>query len=114
MSYGYGLEVSRGGLYRALARMARRAEPTYDGLVETARQAPVNGMDETGWKVGGRLQWLHVAVSAQGSVYAILPGRGYEQSGAILGAAYDGFLVPDCWPPHYPFPWACQQIFPAP
>jgi hypothetical protein len=55
LSYGFGLEVSRGGLYRALPRMAGRAEPTYDLLVETARQAPVNGMDETGWKVGGRL-----------------------------------------------------------
>ena len=43
--------------------MAERAEPTHDQLVKTARQAPVNGMDETGWKVGGRLQWLHVAVS---------------------------------------------------
>src|SRR6202162_6472545 len=53
LSYGFGLEVSRGGLDRALARMAGRAQPTYDGLVETARQAPVNGMDETGWKVGG-------------------------------------------------------------
>lgn len=40
LSYGFGLEVSRGGLYRALARMANRAQPTYDGLVETARQAP--------------------------------------------------------------------------
>jgi hypothetical protein len=39
-------------------------------LVETARQAPVNGMDETGWNVGGRPQWLHVAVSAQVTVYA--------------------------------------------
>jgi transposase len=109
LSYGFGLEVSRGGLYRALARMAGRAEPTYDGLVETARQAPVNGMDETGWKVGGRLQWLHVAVSAQVTVYAILPGRGYEQSVAILGAAYDGFLIHDGWAPYYRFPLAFHQ-----
>ena len=109
LSYGYGLEVSRGGLYRALARMAGRAEPTYDGLVETARQAPVNGMDETGWKVGGRLQWLHVAVSAQVTVYAILPGRGYEQSVAILGAEYDGFLVHDGWAPYYRFQVAFHQ-----
>jgi hypothetical protein len=36
--------------------------------VEAARQAAVNGMDETGWKVSGRLQWLHVAVSAQVTV----------------------------------------------
>jgi len=109
LSYGFGLEVSRGGLYRALARMAGRAEPTYDGLVETARQAPVNGMDETGWKVGGWLQWLHVAVSAQVTVYAILPGRGYEQSVAILGAAYDGFLIHDGWAPYYRFPFAFHQ-----
>jgi transposase len=109
LSYGFGLEVSRGGLYRALARMAGRAEPTYEGLVETARQAPVNGMDETGWKVGGRLQWLHVAVSAQVTVYAILPGRGYEQAVAILGTEYDGFLTHDGWAPYYRFQLAFHQ-----
>jgi len=109
LSYGFGLEVSRGGLYRALTRMANRAQPTYDQLVETARQAPVNGMDETGWKVGGRLQWLHVAVSAQVTVYAILPGRGYGQSVAILGAEYDGFLIHDGWAPYYRFALAFHQ-----
>jgi len=103
LSYGFGLTVSRGGLYRALARLAGRAEPTYDGLVETARRALVDGVDETGWKVGGRLQWLHVAVSAQVTVYAILPGRGYEQSLLILGAEYDGFLIHDGWAPYYRF-----------
>jgi len=109
LSYGFGLKVSRGGLYRALARMAGRAELTYDQLVETARQAPVNGMDETGWKVGGRLQWLHVAVSAQVTVYAILPGRGYEQAVMILGAEYDGFLIHDGWAPYYRFQVAFHQ-----
>jgi transposase len=109
LSYGFGLEASRGGLYRALARMAGRAKPTYDGLVDTARQAPVNGMDETGWKVGGRLQWLHVAVSAQVTVYAILPGRGYEQSVVVLGAEYDGFLLHDGWAPYYRFQFAFHQ-----
>src|SRR5450631_178484 len=109
LSYGFGLEVSRGGLYRALARMAGRAEPTYKRLVETARRAPVNGMDETGWKVGGRLQWLHVAVSAHVTVYAILPGRGYTQAVTILGAEYDGFLVHDGWAPYYRFRLAFHQ-----
>ncbi len=109
LSYGFGLEASRAGLYRALARMARRTEPTYAGLVATARQSPVNGVDETGWKVGGRLQWMHVAVSAQVTVYAILPGRGYEQSVTILGADYDGFLVHDGWAPYYRFRSAFHQ-----
>lgn len=109
LSYGFGLQVSRAGLCRALARLAGRAEPTYDGLVAAARQAPVNGMDETGWRVGGRLQWLHVAVSEQVTVYAILPGRGYEEAVKILGAGYDGFLIHDGWAPYYRFRLAFHQ-----
>ena len=109
LSYGFGLEVSRGGLCRALTRMAGRAEPTYAGLVQAARRSAVNGVDETGWKVGGQLQWLHVAVSARVTVYAILPGRGYAQSAVILGTDYDGFLVHDGWAPYYRFPLAFHQ-----
>jgi transposase len=109
LAYGFGLQASCGGLYRALARMAQRAAPTYAGLVETARHAMVNTPDETGWKVGGQLQWMHVAVSAQVTVYAILPGRGYEQSVVILGVDYQAFLVHDGWAPYYRFAKAFHQ-----
>ena len=85
LAYGFGLQVSCSGLYRALARMSRRAAPTYAGLVKATRQALVNVPDETGWRVGGHLQWMHVTVSAQVTVYAILPGRGYERR-AMPGA----------------------------
>jgi transposase len=50
-----------------------------------------------------------VAVSAQVTVYAILPGRGYEQSVTMLGAEYDGFLIHDGWAPYYRFPLAFHQ-----
>jgi len=106
---GFELTVSRGGLYRALARLADRAAPTYAGLVDAVRQSPVNTMDETGWKVGGRLQWVHVAVSAQVTVYAILPGRGYAQSVVLVGAAYARVLVHDGWAPYYQFQLAFHQ-----
>jgi transposase len=109
LRHGFGMQVSRAGLCRALARLAGRAEPTYSSLVEVARQSPVNVLDETGWKVGGRLQWLHVAVSAQVTVYAILPGRGYEQALVIVGAGYGGFLVHDGWAPYYRFVSALHQ-----
>ena len=58
--YGFGLEVSRSGLCRALARMANKAAASYRGLVQAARRSLVNSVDETGWKVGGRLQWRSV------------------------------------------------------
>jgi transposase len=109
LRHGFGMPVSRAGLCRALARMAGRAEPTYQGLVATARASLVNVMDETGWKVGGQLQWLHVAVSAAVTVYAILPGRGYAQSVVILGTEYDGFLIHDGWAPYYRFGFSFHQ-----
>jgi transposase len=95
LAYGFGLTISRGGMYRALARLADRAAPTYAGLRAAVRQSPVIGIDETGWKVGGRLQWVHVAVTAQVTVYAILPGRGYAQAVALVGTTYAGVLLHD-------------------
>jgi transposase len=95
LQLGYGLEFSRGGIYKALARLARKTEPTYQGLLVTARQSLVNWVDETGWRVGGWPQWLWVAVSEQVTVYSILPGRGSEQLKQILGADYDAWIVHD-------------------
>ncbi len=74
-----------------------------------ARRSLFNSMDETGWKVGGQLQWLHVAVSAPVTVYAILPGRGYEQAAELVGTSYEGFLVHDGWAPYYRFELAFHQ-----
>jgi hypothetical protein len=38
----------------ALARTARRLQPTYAALVCGAQASPVVATDETGWRVGGR------------------------------------------------------------
>ncbi len=93
----FGLQVSRGGLAQALQRVARKAEPTYQELVQQIRGAPSVTPDETGWKVGGRLWWIWAFCSEGLTVYSIQPGRGYEQAVAILGADFDGFLVRDGW-----------------
>lgn len=109
LEWGCGLQVSRGGLSRALARMAAKAAPTYKHLRRRARESLVNAMDETGWKVGGKLRWAHVAVGEGTTVYAILPGRGYQQSKQLIGAGYDGFLVRDGWAPYRRFLKAYHQ-----
>jgi transposase len=109
LELGCGLKISRGGLSRALARMAAKAEPTYEQLLQQARQSLVNALDETGWKVGGKLQWAHVAVGERTTVYAILAGRGYAQSQELIGAGYGGFLVRDGWAPYRRFQEAFHQ-----
>ena len=52
---------------------------------------------------------MHVSVSDQVTIYAILPARGYDQSVVILEAAYAGFLVYDGWAPYYRFVAAFHQ-----
>jgi transposase len=105
----FGLRVSRGGLVQALRRVARKAEPTYEQLREQIRGSPSVTADETGWKVGGRLWWMWVFSSAAVTVYAIQPGRGYEQAVAVLGADFEGFLVRDGWMVYRRFGGAIHQ-----
>lgn len=105
----FGLTVSRGGVCLALGRLARAAEPTYRGLIERVRQAPVVAPDETGWKVAGTLHWLWVFVTAEVTVYAIQPGRGFEQAAAILSAEFTGVLERDGWAPYRRFTQAEHQ-----
>ena len=80
-----GFPVARSTLCRAMQRLARRAKPTRDALVEALRASPVVYADETGWKQGGRRVWLWVFTNLRETVYEILPGRGFEQAASVLG-----------------------------
>jgi len=92
-----GLSVSRSALCRALARLAKRAQPTYDGLVQAIRGSPVVYPDETGWRVGGRSAWLWAVTNGRETVYAIHRGRGFAEASSILGEDYAGILGADGW-----------------
>ena len=109
LEHGWGLEVSRSGLCQAIERVARKAEPTYAVLRERIRAEPSVTPDETGWKVGGQLWWLWACSSPAMTVYAIQPGRGFEQAAAILGEGFDGFLVRDGWSVYRQFTKAVHQ-----
>ena len=109
LEWGYGLAVSRSALCRALARLGKKAQPTYQELQIAVRHSLVNRLDETGWRVAAHLQWLWVCVSDEVTLYAILPGRGFVQAASILGEDYAGFLNHDGWQPYYRFVHAFHQ-----
>jgi transposase len=104
-----GLRVARSSLCRALSRLARRAQPTYDGLVEAIRGSPVVYPDETGWRIGGRSAWLWAVTNRRETVYAIHQGRGFAEAASILGEQYSGILVADGWAPYRCFEQATLQ-----
>ena len=94
-----GLQVTPGGVSQAIARAARRCQPTYQALVQGVRASPVVAPDETGWRVGGARAWLWAFAGAQVTVYRIAHGRGYTDAAAVLGEGYAGVLERDGWAP---------------
>lgn len=104
-----GVQVTAGGLYQALGRLARAAEPTREALVLAIRASAAVAADETGWRVTASRQWLWTFVGDGVTVYLIAPGRGYEQAALVLGEDYSGVLERDGWAPYRRFQDARHQ-----
>ena len=85
---------------RHVGEAARAAAPAYTELCEQVRNAPVVTPDETGWRVGGEHHWLWVFTTPDTTVYAICPGRGFDDAATVLGTDYAGVLVRDGWAPY--------------
>jgi hypothetical protein len=104
----FGLHVVPSTIGRALHRAATKALPTYTALVQTVRNSPRVGADETGWRVKAQLWWLHGFVTPETTVYAILRGRGFDEAACVLGPAFAGVLGRDGWAPYRQFDAAHQ------
>ena len=109
LQHGYGLQVNRSTICRAVDRVARRGEATWQALRDAARRSLVNGVDETGWRVDAQLRWLWAVVSETVTFCDILPGRGFEQAASLPGEDYDGWLTHDGWAVYYKFLKAAHQ-----
>ncbi len=109
LKQGFGLQMSRSGLCRAIQRVARKAESTWHALRDAARRSELAHMDETGWKVDAQLRWLWAVVTEHITFCQILPGRGFVQAAGILGADYAGWLIHDGLQLYYKFLKAAHQ-----
>ncbi len=106
---GFGLSMSRGGICRAIQRVARKAEATWHALRKAAQHSALAHMDETGWKVEAQLRWLWAVVTEEITFCEVLPGRGFGEAAGILGAEYAGWLIHDGWVVYYKFLKAAHQ-----
>ena len=80
------------GMSRACAARLKEFAATVRGLVT---EAPVKHMDETGLRIGGKTQWLHVACTVMLTFYRTCARRG------SLLAGVAGIVVHDHWKPYY-------------
>lgn len=91
----FGIRLSRGGACQVMLRAADRSGPIYQGILGGVPRFPWIVPDETGWRIGGRLAWLHTAVTERLTAYVIAPSRGYDVAERLIGADYAGTLIHD-------------------
>jgi transposase len=91
-----------------MARMSRTCAERLSGFAETVRDlvagAAVKHMDETGFRIGGKTQWLHVASTALLTFYRVCSKRG------SLLANVAGIVVHDHWKPYYTMPGVLHAL----
>ncbi|MGH8323223.1 MAG: IS66 family transposase [Steroidobacteraceae bacterium] len=82
-----------------IARISQGCAGRFQGFAEAVRDrvaaAPIKHLDETGFRIGGKTQWLHIASTIWLTFYRISAKRG------SLPAHVTGVVVHDHWKPYY-------------
>lgn len=104
----FGITLTRGGCCQIMLRAAQRCRESYQAIVKRVQQSPSLVPDETGWRIGGHLAWLHVAVGTHAVAY-LMGTRGIETSMQLIGKHYAGKLTHDGWSPYDQFYRAVHQ-----
>jgi transposase len=92
------IAIAPGTLCNALETAAERLETPVVAIRAALVAAPIAHAEETGMRVGGDLQWLHVLSNATLTADFAHAKRGAEALGAYgLLARFGGVLVHDYW-----------------
>jgi transposase len=82
-----------------IARMSRSCAHRLRSFAQAVRErvsdAKVKHLDETGFRLGGKTQWLHIASTALLTCYRVCAKRGSLWEGVV------GIVVHDHWKPYY-------------
>ena len=81
------------------AAKAEELKPLTAHIAVLVDHAPVRHLDETGFRVGGKTQWLHTA-----STFALTHYRVSEKRGALPTTLKGGIIVHDHFKPYYTLP----------
>jgi transposase len=109
MKDAWGIELTRGAAAHIVRRAAKRAESMYTAFKAMIPNRDTVYPDETGWKVGGRLQWMWDFVTDLFTVYVIRPSRGVDVPAEVLGMDYTGRMTHDGWSVYDKFIHATHQ-----
>ncbi|MDO9517810.1 MAG: IS66 family transposase [Methanosarcinaceae archaeon] len=98
----YGCEISPATLIRAENKCFEGLEQFDNEIKSALKQSPVIHCDETGSKINGIRNWLHVACTSKMTYYFIHQKRGSEAMNDMgILPNYNGVIVHDFWKAYY-------------
>jgi transposase len=108
----FGVPISQGSVAALTARSARRLDGDFLDAMRTAlAAAELVNFDETGFRVAGRLHWVHSASTSKYSLLYVHPkrGRAAMDDGGVL-PVFNGIAVHDAWAPYDCYPNATHAL----
>jgi transposase len=97
----FGIPLSSGTVAAITARAASRLDSFLEQARDTIAAAEVAGFDETGFRVDGRLHWVHCARTGKYTLLMVHPKRGRQAMEAMgILPWFAGTAVHDAWAPY--------------
>ena len=101
LSEMFGCAPAPGALASAARRAAGFLAPSLAAITGHLIRAEVAHFDETGFRVAGRLAWVHSASSGKFALFTVHARRGKEgMDAAGVLPAFRGIAVHDAWKPY--------------
>ncbi|MGH3304254.1 MAG: IS66 family transposase, partial [Streptosporangiaceae bacterium] len=97
----FGVPLASGTVAAVTARAAGKLEEFLERLRAAIAGTAVAGFDETGFRVGGRLHWVHCARTGKYTLITVHPRRGTEAMKAMgVLPSFAGVAVHDARAPY--------------
>jgi len=97
-----GYRPSEATLLASLQTMHHALAEAEDTIRAALRQQPVVHADETGCRIEGKTEWMHVVSDAQWTLLGVHPNRGSKGMDALgFIPSYHGAVVHDCLPSYF-------------
>src|SRR3954447_10621724 len=100
----FGVTLVTATIARISQEAAQRCQGFADAVRDHVAAAPLKHLDETGFRIGGKTQWLPIASTVMLTFYRISPKRG------SLLANVTGIVVHDHWKPYYTLPGVLHAL----
>lgn len=97
LNAGFALRLAPASVQAIIARAAEAAKTEYNQLKQKIREARIVYADETSFSVLGKNWWVWVFRSDTDLLFVIRSSRGNNVLEEILGKAFAGIVVCDCW-----------------